>query len=86
MVGTGCHLMHIPAICSILQAMGHHCTPRKPIKSTVLRQSGLCQPYLLQWQGNRNNHPLSLSQTLSALCLELTDGCDHRSVQQTYFT
>jgi hypothetical protein len=85
-VGAGGHLMHIPAICSILQAIGHHSTPMQLIMSTVLRQSGLCQSYLLQWQGNRNNHPLSLSQTLSALCLELTDECDHRSVQQTYFT
>jgi len=84
-VSEGGHLMPIPAISSILHTMGQHSTPLQ-MMSTVLRQSGLCQPYLLQWQGNHNNHPLSLSQTLSALCPELTDECDHRSVQQTCFT
>jgi len=77
--------MPIPAISSILHTIGQHSTPLQ-MMSTVLRQSGFCQPYLLQWRGNHNNHPLSLSQTLSALCLELTDECDHRSVQQTCFT
>jgi hypothetical protein len=42
--------------------------------------------YLLQWQGTHNIHPLSRSQTLSALCPELTGGCDHRSAQETYRT
>jgi hypothetical protein len=48
--------------------------------------TGTRTAYLLQWQGSHNIHPLFRSQTLSALCPELTGGCDHRSAQETYST